>query len=126
MTRSKLTAIATAALVGAALCAAPLQTASAFTLNSPSLAASNAGGPRRLRRRRHRRVPVGEEHADQVQPAQDAGSGPGMTDGMTALAVPFQKLAGPTVTHVGIFSVMGRPNPAFFRSNVGTMPISTS
>jgi|HubBroStandDraft_4_1064222.scaffolds.fasta_scaffold774981_1 hypothetical protein len=44
MTRSKLTAIATAALIGAAFCAAPMQSASAFTLNSPSLAASAAGG----------------------------------------------------------------------------------
>ena len=44
MTRSKLTAIATSALIGAALCTAPLQSASAFTLNSPSLAASDAGG----------------------------------------------------------------------------------
>ena len=45
MTGSKLTTVAAAALVGAALCAAPLQSASAFTLNSPSVAAAaDAGG----------------------------------------------------------------------------------
>ena len=44
MTRFKLTAISTAALVGAALCTVPLQSASAFTLNAPSLAAAGADG----------------------------------------------------------------------------------
>lgn len=45
MTGSKLTTVAAAALVGAALCASPLQSASAFTLNSPSVGATaDAGG----------------------------------------------------------------------------------
>ena len=44
MIRSKLTAIAAAALAGAALCTIPLQSASAFTLSAPSPAAADVSG----------------------------------------------------------------------------------
>jgi hypothetical protein len=44
MTRGNLTAISLAALVGVAFCAAPMEQASAFTLNAPSLASPTAAG----------------------------------------------------------------------------------